>query len=255
MEPSSRAPGRAVRQVDVLPQAERRQVLIDWNATTAEYPERELHSRAVRGAGERAPEAIAVVCGEQSVSYRELNERANRLAHHLRILGVRPDDRVAICAERSIEMVVGLLGALKAGGAYVPLDPEYPRERLRQILRDSEPVALLTQAGLLQGLESELRKDLPIVELSGRFEEQPETELDRAELGLTSRNLAYVIYTSGSTGLPKGVMIEHRNAANLIEWGQGEFAEAGLTRTLFSTSIILTWRRTSCMSPWCSAAQ
>ncbi|WP_460415195.1 amino acid adenylation domain-containing protein [Pseudomonas sp. microsymbiont 2] len=166
---------------------------------------------------QRTPDAIALQAGEDSLSYRQLDARANRLAHHLIELGVRPDTRVAICIERSLALLVGLLGILKAGGAYVPLDPGYPDERLRYMLADSAPLAALVHdatAGLLAG------SDVAQVNLDRedwrRFSEQaPQVP------GLNARHLAYVLYTSGSTGTPKGVMVEHRGLCNLMHWGSG----------------------------------
>ena len=141
------------------------------------------------------------------------------MAHYLLSLGVKPDDRVAICVERSIEMVVGLLGILKSGAAYVPLDPSYPSERLAYMLKDSEPVALLTQSAL-QSHEALRGTELPIVLLDlqqqSTLAQQPQHNPDPAALGLTSHHLAYVIYTSGSTGQPKGVMVEHGNVVNFL---------------------------------------
>ena len=118
-------------------------MLVEWNATTAEYPDERCLHELFEAQVERAPDAVAVVFGEERVSYRELNARANRLAHHLRGQGVEPDARVAICAERGVEMVVALLATLKSGGAYVPMDPSYPSERLSHMLEDSAPVAVL----------------------------------------------------------------------------------------------------------------
>ncbi|MCF1496560.1 AMP-binding protein, partial [Agrobacterium vitis] len=146
-----------------------------------------------------------------SLSYGELNARANRLAHHLRGLGVRPDDRVAICVERSLDMVVALLAVLKAGGAYVPLDPDYPAERLAFMLADSAPVAILSHGQSRQALAAALADGnagsaAPVLDLAddaGLWAGLPATSPDRA--GLTPSSLAYVIYTSGSTGKPKGV--------------------------------------------------
>ena len=148
----------------------------------------------------------------RQLSYGELNRRANRLAHYLRELGVKPDERVAICVERGLEMIVALLGVLKAGGAYVPLDPAYPAERLRYMLEDSGPVVLLTQGHLCgavhrtqcctAGSRSE-RCQL-------RWQKPARHQPDPATIGLTPEHLAYIIYTSGSTGKPKGVMVEHR---------------------------------------------
>ncbi|WP_323145155.1 non-ribosomal peptide synthetase, partial [Massilia phyllosphaerae] len=163
------------------------------------------------------PEATAVVYEQDSLTYAELNRRANQVAHRLLSLGVKPDDRVAICVERSLEMVVGLLGILKAGAAYVPLDPAYPHERLAYMLEDSAPVALLTQSALRQtSMTGEAA--LPVLELDvpALFADQAEHNPDPASLGLHASRLAYIIYTSGSTGQPKGVMVEHRNVLNLI---------------------------------------
>jgi amino acid adenylation domain-containing protein len=161
-------------------------------------------------------DAVAVVFGDTELTYAELNARANRLAHHLRERGVGPDARVAVCVERSLEMVVAVLAVLKAGGAYVPLDPGYPAERLRYMLADSVPGIVLTQTsivaaqdGLFIGVDAEvLALDAP------SWEEQAATNPERA--GLTPGHLAYVIYTSGSTGTPKGVMVAHRNVACLV---------------------------------------
>ena len=131
MEALESAPSTPIRSLDVLPEAERRLVVETWNATEAEYASEQCVHELFEAQVERTPEAVAVVLGEETLTYGQLNGRANRLAHHLRSLGVRPDSRVGICVERSLEMVVGLLGVLKAGGAYVPLDPGYPAERLK----------------------------------------------------------------------------------------------------------------------------
>ena len=138
-------------RLPLLSEEERRRVLYEWNETGVEYPDNKCIHELFEEQVKKTPKAEAVVFEDASLSYEELNRRANRLAHYLRELGVKPDERVAICVERGLEMVVGLLGILKAGGAYVPLDPEYPVERLRYMLEDSGPVALLTQ-GRLEGL-------------------------------------------------------------------------------------------------------
>ncbi len=190
----------------LMAEEERRRVLYEWNETGVEYPDNKCIHELFEEQVKKTPKAEAVVFGDASLSYEELNRRANRLAHYLRELGVKPDERVAICVERGLEMVVGLLGILKAGGAYVPLDPEYPVERLRYMLEDSGPVALLTQ-GRLEGLFTGLQDGLPIIDLAAAappWNNQPETNPRNAGIGLTSGNLAYVIYTSGSTGVPKG---------------------------------------------------
>jgi amino acid adenylation domain-containing protein len=166
----------------------------------------------------KTPEASAVVFEGQEISYAELNRRANQLAHYLRQLGVKPDARVAICMERSFELVVAFLAVLKAGGAYLPLDPDYPVERLRFMLQDSQPVALLTQSQFV-GLFSKIDRGLPILQLDdavSQWKGQPERNPSSAEVGLNSLNLAYIIYTSGSTGQPKGVMVPHRAINRLV---------------------------------------
>src|SRR5690606_3299957 len=153
------------------------------------------------------------------LSYAELNAQANRLARHLVALGVRPDDRVGLCVERSVEMVVGLLAVLKAGGAYVPLDPAYPSERLAFMLEDSAPAVVLTHPAARHALDAAAARLerapvlLDLVENADRWADQPDTDLDPHTLELGPQHLAYVIYTSGSTGTPKGVMVEHRALA------------------------------------------
>jgi len=161
-----------------------------------------------------------VMFGDERLSYGELDARANRLAHHLRSLGVGPDRLVALCVERSLEMVVGLLAILKAGGAYVPLDPAYPAERLGYVLADSAPCVVLTHAparAALQAAMAGLDRPPLVLDLIGDaacWTEHPATAPDRADLG--PHHLAYVIYTSGSTGKPKGVMVEHRSVVNFL---------------------------------------
>ena len=217
VEALEKAPATAVRRLNVLTAAERERVVYEWNRTEAEYPGdkcvHELFEEQVR----QTPEAVAVVFEEDSLSYAELNRRANRLGHYLRELGVKPDARVAICVERSLEMVVGLMGVLKAGGAYVPLDPGYPQERLRYMLQDSGSVALLTQ-GHLKELFAGLEGTLPVLDLADEalWNHQAETNPEPASIGLSSEHLAYVIYTSGSTGEPKGVMVEHGSLCNRL---------------------------------------
>ena len=164
------------------------------------------------------PEATAVIYEDEQLTYGELNARANRLAHHLRLLGVRPDKLVALCVERSIEMVVGLLAVLKAGGAYVPLDPGYPLERLSYMLQDSAPVVVLTNSRVTEPVRELVRSGaVPVLDLDADAERwQAESSDDPNRDGLLSTHLAYVIYTSGSTGQPKGVMIDHQALGNLL---------------------------------------
>jgi amino acid adenylation domain-containing protein len=167
---------------------------------------------------ERTPNAVAVVCDGESIEYATLNREANRIAHHLRAQGVRADTLVGLCVDRSVEMIVGLLGILKAGGAYVPLDPSYPEARIEHMLQDSAVEIVLTQSGVLESLP--MLGERTILPLDAALRDvllagQPDHDPHPAEVGADADSLAYVIYTSGSTGLPKGVLLEHRGLLNL----------------------------------------
>jgi len=222
------APERAVGSIGVLPESERSRILQEWNRTETAYPAGSCLHELFQGQVQRAPDAAAVVCEGERLSYAELNARANRLAHHLRALGVGPDARVALCLERSPEMVVALLAVLKAGGAYVPMDPAYPAERLAYMLADSAPVAVLTERALRDRVDA----GVPVLELDAAapaWADRPAT--DPAVEGLTPEHLAYVIYTSGSTGRPKGVMVAHANLANLVHWHCAAFGVGAGSRS------------------------
>ncbi|HVG43319.1 MAG TPA: amino acid adenylation domain-containing protein, partial [Longimicrobium sp.] len=205
--------GRPVERLPLLADAERARVVEEWNATHAEYPRELCAHELFEARVERAPDAVAVAHDGATLTYAELNRRANRLAHHLRALGVGPDVRVAVCVERGVEMVVGVLAVLKAGGAYVPLDPAYPAERLRYMLEDGAPAVLLARAALAGRFA---RVEIPVVALeadASGWADGDDANPERA--GLAPDHLAYVIYTSGSTGRPRGVMVEHRGVCNL----------------------------------------
>ncbi|WP_430536924.1 AMP-binding protein, partial [Lysobacter antibioticus] len=219
---------RKVGELTLLSTAEREQVLRGFNDLRADaVHDRTIHAQFEAQAAS-TPDAEALLVEDEALSYTELNRRANQVAHRLISLGVKPDDRVAICTERSVAMIVGLLGVLKAGAAYVPLDPSYPSERLAYMLEDSRPIALLTQSALRAAMPMLESSPLPLVvlddeSLASYSESNPSVE------GLTPRNLAYVIYTSGSTGQPKGVMVEHRSAVNF--WRvMGETTHRELTK-------------------------
>ncbi|MQU79461.1 amino acid adenylation domain-containing protein, partial [Sinorhizobium medicae] len=223
-----------------LPPEERTYLLEDLNRTAAAYPSELCIHQLFEAQVQKAPEAVAVVHEGERLSYGELNGRANRLAHHLIGLGVRPDQPVAICLERSPAMVVGLLAILKAGGAYVPLDPAYPGPRLNQVLADAAPRLLLCDAAGRAALAPEALVDVTMVDLETAtpvWAELPAFDPEPRALGLTARHLAYIIYTSGSTGTPKGVMVEHQSTVNLLRWSSGVYAQAQTSRMLFSTSI------------------
>ncbi|MCP3468522.1 non-ribosomal peptide synthetase [Bradyrhizobium sp. CCGUVB23] len=251
-EALERAPNTPVRELDILPAAERAYLLEELNRTAAAYPSEACIHELFEAQVARAPEAVAVVCAEERVSYGELNARANRLAHHLTGLGVRPDQPVAICLARSVAMVVGLLAILKAGGAYLPLDPAYPSARLRQVLDDAAPPLVLADAAGRAALGCEALLDRTVVDLdtaTPAWANLPASDPDPRALGLSSRHLAYVIYTSGSSGTPKGVMVEHASTVNLLQWSSAVFAESEISRMLFSTSISFDLSVYECFVP------
>jgi len=212
VEALERKPSQPVRTLDVLPEAEQRQMVAEWNATAAEYPKDKGLQELIAEQAVRTPDAVAVAGEEGMLSYGELNRRAERLARELRRLGVQADTRVAICVERGPAMLVGMLGVWKAGGAYVPLDPGYPAERLKYMVEDSAPAVLLTQSGVRKGWE-EIGKGVKVVEISGEASTLCD-EHGAEERGQSGKALAYVIYTSGSTGVPKGAMVEQAGMVN-----------------------------------------
>jgi amino acid adenylation domain-containing protein len=206
-------PQQSVSELQMLSEAEREMLLRGWNSAGRDYPQEQCLHEIFEEQAKRTPDAVALVYKEEQLSYRELNERANQLAHYLRSRGLRQESRVGLLMERSVEMVIAILGTLKAGGCYVPLDPAYPEERLGFILQDSAVDILLTQ----EKVSAKLIKDqLHLIRLD---EQRTEIEQEsRENLSHTSipDNLAYIIYTSGSTGLPKGTLISHANVARLF---------------------------------------
>ena len=205
--------------IELLASEERMSCWTAWNATESTYPEHLCIHQVFEQQVERNPQATAVVFEEQSLTYAELNAEVNRVAHHLIALGVKPDDRVAICVERGAGMVIGLLGILKAAGAYVPLDPAYPSQRLREIVADAGPKLLLSDAAGRAALGEAVLAEKMVVDLNQTppaWTGRPNTNPDAKALGLTSQHPAYVIYTSGSTGKPKGVIITHDCVVNFL---------------------------------------
>ncbi len=206
-------PAQRLSELPLLTSPEREQLLVTWNATQVEYPDTACVQQLFEEQAARTPTAVAVVYEDTQLTYRELNARANRLAHYLCHLGVGPETLVGLCVERSLEMLIGLLGILKAGGAYVPLDPTYPAERLVFMLEDSQTAIIVTQHHLSTQLSCEQARfvclDTDAALLMQQSEENPQAPVQ-------STNLAYVIYTSGSTGQPKGVQIPHRAVVNFL---------------------------------------
>jgi len=222
-----------VSDLPLLTEAERQQILVSWNDTSNPYPTTCLH-RLIESQVERTPDAIALLQEETSLSYRELNERGNRLARHLRSLGVGPEVRVGLWAERSLDTFVAILAVLKAGGAYVPLDPTYPAERLSFMLADSEAVLVLVpgRAELsLPGITT------PVVRLMEHAEAIAVHSGDNLDDDAGLDSLAYVIYTSGSTGRPKGVLVTHRGLGNLAQAQIRAFGVTPSSRVLQFASL------------------
>ncbi|MGL5924604.1 amino acid adenylation domain-containing protein, partial [Chroococcidiopsis sp.] len=206
-------PQQQVSQLPLLTEGERHQILVEWNNTTKEYPFDKCIHQLFEKQVERSPDAIAVVFKGEKLTYRELNQRANCLAHYLRTLGVGSEVLVGICVERSLEMVVSLLGILKAGGAYLPLDPALPKESLTFRLQDAQVPILLTQKGLLKREDAQVQTVL-YLDADWKLIAQESSANPNSEV--IPENLAYVLYTSGSTGQPKGVAIEHRQILNYL---------------------------------------
>jgi len=261
LEAAAARPELALADLPLLNDAERRQLLLEWNATSVEYPADECLHQLVEAQAARTPDAVAIVFdlrdqetrrpGDQEITgrttndgsafsvqltYAELDRRANQLARHLQRLGVGPEVRVGICLERSIELMIAVLGVLKAGGAYVPLDPAYPLERLAFMLEDAQVAVLiahqsiddlrLTIDDLGESGRPIVNRKSKIVNLSADWGSIAREPAERPLSGVTADNLAYLIYTSGSTGRPKGAMISHCGIVNRLRWGQDAY---GLT--------------------------
>ena len=206
-------PGQRLSDLPLLNDEERRQVLTEFNATQADYADHLCVHYLLEQRAQQMPAAIAVVSGEQQLTYGELNARANQLANYLRKRGVGPDVLVGICIDRSVDMLVGILGILKAGGAYVPVDPAYPKDRIAFILEDAKVSLLITLKSLTGSLP---QHSAQVVLLDEDWHSIVEKNADDVTRNITPDNLAYVLYTSGSTGKPKGVQIQHRSLTNFL---------------------------------------
>jgi len=218
-------PDRILSDLPLLSQAERHNLLVEWNDTQAHYPNLCIH-QLFEAQVEQTPSAVAVVFEDKQLTYQELNRRSNQIAHYLLALGVGPDVLVGICTQRCLEMVVGMLGILKAGAAYLPLDPTYPPQRLNLMLASSRVQVLLTQHSL-----AGLKLQVPaIVDLDSDWDTISPHSQPNPQIYVSPNHLVYVIYTSGSTGNPKGVAVEHGSLLNLVNWHQQAFAVESTTR-------------------------
>ncbi|HEY5141260.1 MAG TPA: amino acid adenylation domain-containing protein, partial [Methylococcales bacterium] len=227
-------PFQKLCELPLLTTAEQQQFRT-WNNTAADYPDNLCLHQLFEAQVERTPDTIAVVFDDLHLSYTALNEKANQLADYLQSLGVKPEVLVGICLERSLEMVIGLLGIVKAGGAYLPLDPDYPTARLASILEDAKVGVVLTQSNFVKKLPKSITQ---VVCLDNDKEKLSHLRTDNPVSGVTPFNLAYVIYTSGSTGKPKGVMVPHQAITNHTFWMQENFpldqSDKVLQKTPFS---------------------
>ncbi len=207
-------PMSRLSELPLLTEPERHQLLVEWNATEAEYPKDKCIHEVFEAQVARTPEAVAVLYEDQQLTYVELNTKANQLAHHLHTVGVGPDVLVGMCVERSLEMVIGVLGVLKAGGAYVPIDPSYPKERIAFMVEDARPEVILTQTSLRELLP----EHAGVISVRTEWGSIAQRSNENPGNCTSPQNLAYVIYTSGSTGRPKGVSMPHGGLVNLLSW-------------------------------------
>ncbi|HYO67456.1 MAG TPA: amino acid adenylation domain-containing protein, partial [Archangium sp.] len=238
-------PERRLSELSLMSEAERRRMLVEWNATTADFPREARVHELFEAQAARTPDAVAVVFEDQQLTYAELERRSRQLSHHLRALGVKPGDRVALCMERSLELMVGLLGILQAGAAYVPLDPSAPRERLGFMLEDTAAPVLLTR--------EHLRATLPsfpghLVVLDTGWETISQAP-PLPPSGVTAGHPAYVLYTSGSTGQPKGALISHGALANHMAWLLSTFGLSAGERVLQKTPLSFDASVWECWAP------
>jgi aspartate racemase len=215
-------PDCRISELPLLTETERQQLLVEWNDHHREYPQDECVPELFEAQVERTPDAVAIVFGQERLTYAELNRKSNQVAHYLRARGVGPEARVGILMERSLEMVVGLLGILKAGGAYVPLDPAHPRQRLSFMLEDAAAPVLLTQQQLVERPPAHVAE---VICLDRDWQQIAKESAENPENNCTPQNLVYVIYTSGSTGKPKGVSVTHQSVVRLVK--ETDYAKFG----------------------------
>jgi amino acid adenylation domain-containing protein len=232
LEGIARDPEQHIAELPLLSESERSQLLVEWNDTRVDYPQDSCLHDLFEAQVERTPEAVALVFEGEQLTYGQVNQRANQLAHHLQKLGVGPETLVGVYMERSLEMVLALYGILKAGGAYVPLDPDYPADRVAFMSEDTRVPVVLTQERLADGLAGHSAK---VICLDSQWQILVQESTDNLASQVHPENLAYVIYTSGSTGKPKGVMNTHRGICNRLLWMQDRYQLSEEDRVLQKT--------------------
>jgi len=242
-------PDTPVGKLPMLSDKEKQQIVLAWNKTKTDYPQNKSIHQLFESQVEKTPDSVAVVFEDEELTYSQLNTKANQLAHYLQKLGIGPDVQVGICVERSLEMVVGLLGILKAGGAYVPLDSSYPSERLAYMLCDAKVAVLLTQESLVTSLPEYQGQMVCLDRDWGAIAQFSEDNLSKV---VKPENLGYIIYTSGSTGKPKGVAMSQRALVNLIMWQQQETIIGQGARTLQFSPISFDVSFQEIFSTWYS---
>src|SRR5579885_1001744 len=230
----AQVPDQRLSELTVLTAQEQALILRQWNDTGSVLPTAQCVHQLIEAQVARTPDAVAVLLEEEQLTYRQLNERANQVAHYLHRLEVGPEVVVGVCMSRSLEMIIGLLGILKAGGAYLPLDPAYTQERLAFMLQDTQASLVLTDPTVREKVPPTQAMVICVGEEAATIAAEP---VDTVASAVHAAHLAYIIYTSGSTGKPKGVMIEHRNAVAFLDWAQASFSPQELAGTLMATSI------------------
>jgi amino acid adenylation domain-containing protein len=239
-------PDALLRELQILSDNENQKLLIEFNNTQIYFPTNKCFQQLFVEQVQRTPDNIAAVYENQKFTYQELNHRANQLAHYLQQLGVKPDVMVGICVERSLFMLIALLGILKAGGAYVPIDPNYPLERKTFILKDSQMPVLLTQQHLMADL---VTNEIQVIYLDSDWETINQQKIDNPITTTTTLNLAYVIYTSGSTGKPKGTLIPHQGLVNYLSWATQKYTVEQGIGTVVHSPLGFDLTITSLLSP------
>ncbi|MEH1855169.1 MAG: amino acid adenylation domain-containing protein [Nostoc sp.] len=227
-------PEQRISDLQLLTPSEVQQLLVEWNNTETDYPQNKCIHQLFEAQVEKTPSNIAVIFENQKLTYQELNDQANKLAHYLQKIGVKPEVIVGVCMKRSPEMLIALLAILKAGGAYVPLDPAYPQERLTFMVEDSQTKVLLTQSHLV---ELFAKSNVHIVCIDKDLQLLSQQSRENLFSEVQPNHLAYLIYTSGSTGVPKGVAIEHQSCVAFLTWSREVFTDDDLAGVLASTSI------------------